>query len=158
MSPLPIATLQLAGGGVLGIAPCPAAGDGATLGGWRPDAVLSLVEPGPRAEAVGAICAALGVAWRHLPIEDFAVPGPAFEAGWAVDGRMLRGRLRGGGRVLVHCLGGQGRSGMIAARLLVELGEAAPDAAIALVRRVRPGAVETAGQAAHVRGCRPLPD
>jgi ADP-ribosyl-[dinitrogen reductase] hydrolase len=66
----------------------------------------------------------------------------------------LRGKLRQGGRLLLHCAGGLGRSGTIAARLLVELNEAAPEAAILAVRAARPGAIETPAQAAHVRAAR----
>jgi len=54
----------------------------------------------------------------------------------------------------VHCRGGLGRSGMIAARMLVELGTPA-DEAIARVRSARPGAVETSEQVAYVRAVRP---
>ena len=50
-------------------------------------------------------------------------------------------------------MGGLGRSGMIAARLLVELGEE-PRAAIQRVRQVRPGAIETAAQEDYVLACR----
>ena len=54
-----------------------------------------------------------------------------------------------GERVLIHCHGGRGRSGLVAARLLIDRGMDAP-AALATVRRARPGAVETAGQEAHL--------
>ena len=52
--------------------------------------------------------------------------------------------------MLVHCRGGLGRAGTIAARLLVELGER-PDEAIRRVREVRPGAIEREFQEPHVR-------
>ena len=55
--------------------------------------------------------------------------------------------LAQGGRVLVHCFGGCGRSGMAALRLLVELGED-PDEALARIRAVRSCAVETEAQMA----------
>ena len=54
-----------------------------------------------------------------------------------------------GGKVLVHCKGGLGRAGLVAARILVERG-VPPRAAIDAVRTVRPGAVETAAQERHV--------
>jgi ADP-ribosyl-[dinitrogen reductase] hydrolase len=48
--------------------------------------------------------------------------------------------------IVVHCRGGIGRAGMVAARLLVELGDA-PDVATAKVRAARhPKAVETLEQ------------
>ena len=64
-------------------------------------------------------------------------------------GRSLCG-LDDAGRVLVHCKGGLGRAGLVAARILVERG-AAPMDAINLVRRVRPGAIQTIRQEAYVR-------
>jgi len=59
--------------------------------------------------------------------------------------------------VLIHCTGGLGRSGMIAARLLVELGEE-PRLAMQRVRAARPGAIETAAQEAYVLACRVVND
>lgn len=53
--------------------------------------------------------------------------------------------LRNGGKVLAHCRGGCGRSGMAVLRLMVELGEA-PDVALARLRDARPCAVETQAQ------------
>ena len=91
-----------------------------------------------------------GIEWRHLPIADFSVPGKDFEAQWLTQGREIRELLRNGGDVLVHCKGGLGRAGMIAARLLVELGMD-PEEAIHTVRHVRKGAIETPAQLALVR-------
>ncbi|MAZ20517.1 MAG: hypothetical protein CMN19_04985 [Roseovarius sp.] len=53
--------------------------------------------------------------------------------------------LRGGGRVLIHCRAGRGRSGMIALRLMIAGGER-PVAALKRLRAVQPEAVETPGQ------------
>ena len=50
-----------------------------------------------------------------------------------------------GGRGLVHCRGGRGRAGTVAARILVELGHASADA-VDMVRTARPGAIETHAQ------------
>jgi ADP-ribosyl-[dinitrogen reductase] hydrolase len=65
--------------------------------------------------------------------------------------------MRDGFDVLVHCKGGLGRAGTIAARLLVELGTD-PDVAIRQVRKVRPYSIETAEQAAHVRAQSLVPE
>jgi hypothetical protein len=54
------------------------------------------------------------------------------------------------GEARSHCKGGLGRAGMMAARLLVELG-VAPEQAIRDVRCARPGAIETPAQLALVR-------
>jgi protein-tyrosine phosphatase len=85
-----------------------------------------------------------------MPIADCSVPTEAFERQWQTQGPEIRALLRGGSDVLVHCNGGLGRAGMMAARLLVEMG-VAPDEAIRDVRRARPGAIETPAQLALVR-------
>ena len=93
--------------------------------------------------------------WWHLPIPDGSPPGPVFETAWGDAGGAIRDRLRLGFDVLIHCRGGLGRAGTIAARLLVELGMR-PDAAVRRVRDARgPGAIETPAQEAHVLGCVP---
>jgi ADP-ribosyl-[dinitrogen reductase] hydrolase len=77
-----------------------------------------------------------GMRWMHLPIRDVSVPDDLFEARWQTAGADLRRVLRRGGSVLVHCRGGLGRAGTIAARLLVEFGTE-PEAAIKAVRDAR---------------------
>ncbi len=80
--------------------------------------------------------------------------------GWNTSGRkcVVEGwfgstLLRKGRDVLVHCKGGLGRAGTIAARLLIELGME-PATAIDRVRAVRPGAIETPEQKQYVLGIR----
>ena len=94
--------------------------------------------------------------WWHAPILDGTPPGTDFEKAWAVAGEAIRDRLRFGFDVLVHCKGGLGRAGTVAARLLVELGER-PDQAIRRVREVRQGAIENEDQEAHVAQCSARP-
>jgi protein-tyrosine phosphatase len=89
--------------------------------------------------------------WFHLPIVDVSIPDERFEQEWDVAGEELRSILRRGLDVLVHCRGGLGRAGTIAARLLVELGME-PTKAIASVRVVRQGAIETSDQEKFVLG------
>lgn len=153
----PFAVVQ-AGSGALGISPCPGrerslAEDLDAIAAWPAALVVTLIEQAELARLgvidLGREIERRGMAWRHAPIADFGVPDPAFEACWAVAGPQVRRLLRGGGQVLVHCRAGLGRSGMIAARTLVELGWTGADA-IAAVRRVRPGAIETPEQEAAV--------
>jgi ADP-ribosyl-[dinitrogen reductase] hydrolase len=91
--------------------------------------------------------------WFHLPIVDISIPDERFEKQWDVVGEALRSILRRRLDVLVHCRGGLGRAGTIAARLLVELGME-PIKAIASVRAVRPGAIETTEQEKFILGIR----
>ena len=94
--------------------------------------------------------------WWHLPIRDGHAPGEDFKALWEKAGAEIRNHLRSGRDVLVHCKGGLGRAGTIAAQLMVELGTQ-PEDAIRLVRESRsPYAIETRSQEAYVRSCRVL--
>jgi hypothetical protein len=130
--------------------------DLATIAAWRPSLVLTLVE-GYEFAMLGvpefaSAMSRTGLPWRHLPIPDAGVPDAAFEEAWWTVGAEARRVLLDGGRVLLHCRAGLGRTGMIAARLLVEFGDS-PDAAIATVRRARRDTIETPAQERHVRGC-----
>ena len=78
----------------------------------------------------------------HLPVRDFQPPKPD-QLHWAVD--FIERHNRHGAAVLVHCLGGLGRTGTVLACYLVAHGYA-PDAAITEVRRARPGSIESDGQ------------
>lgn len=121
---------------------------------WGAQLVLTLVEPAElialKVPQLGHEIRRRGIEWRHLPIADYSVPGKDFELQWLDQGQEIRAMLRRGGDVLVHCKGGLGRAGMIAARLLAELGMP-PEEAIHAVRRARQGAIETPAQLALVR-------
>jgi hypothetical protein len=130
------------------------AADLGVIQAWGARLVLTLVEPAElkalKVPKLGAEIKGLGIDWRHLPIADYSVPTEAFERQWETHGRDIRALLCSGGDVLVHCKGGLGRAGMMAARLLVELGMA-PEQAIRDVRRARKGAIETPAQLALVK-------
>lgn len=131
------------------------------IAAWGASAVVTLLEPHEfdilRVPTLGEELASRHMSFVHLPIPDGSVPGSAFEAAWATAGEGLRARLRGGASVLLHCKGGLGRTGMIAARLLIELG-VTHNAAVERVRRARPGAIENAMQMAHVHAASALPE
>ena len=91
-----------------------------------------------------------GIRYYRLPIEDGGIPDATFEKSWDTAGAQLREELLRGGKILIHCKGGLGRSGMIAARLIVELGATTPEEAIRRVRASRPGTIETHAQEEHV--------
>ncbi|MDF1792818.1 MAG: dual specificity protein phosphatase family protein [Thalassobaculaceae bacterium] len=138
--------------GRLAIAPLPRAEqDFDEIRAWSADLVLSLVED-EEAERAGMPNLAeafkrVGIAIIRAPIVDYGNPDEAFESGWRNHRRQALDVLESGGKVLVHCRGGRGRSGTIAAALLIA-GGMAPADAIALVRQSRPAAIETAGQEA----------
>ncbi len=128
--------------------------DVAEIARWGAHRVVTLVEPHElvalKVPGLGEAVARHGMRWSHLPIRDQGVPSPAFEEAWTTAGAEIRGELEGGLDVLVHCKGGMGRAGTVAARLLVELGWSA-ERAIAQVRAVRRNAIENGDQEEHVR-------
>lgn len=138
------------GGRQRGICPMPGrtgdyAGDLAVLLAWSPRLVVTLAETGELAArgaaSLPADLAAAGVEWLHLPIPDFGTPPRALRDSWP----KVSAQLHRADRMVVHCMGGCGRSGMILLRLMVEDGEA-PDAALARLRSARACAVETKAQ------------
>ena len=100
-------------------------------------------------EAMPAELRRAGLWWIHLPIADMGVPGRAFELRWEQESRRIHDALAGGGHVVMHCFAGLGRTGTIAARLLIERGME-PEAAILRVRTARPGAIQTRKQERYV--------
>lgn len=153
MSDLTLSMLSV-GGGTLAIASLPGrggdyAGDMAAFGEFKPSLVMTMVTEAELgltgAASFGIDIQALGSRWFHLPVEDYGYPKPATVQLWVTASSAARAALKGGGRVLVHCKGGCGRSGMAALRLMVEMGED-PEQALKRLRAVRPCAVETEEQ------------
>lgn len=126
------------------------AGDVAIIAAWRPALVVSMTEPAEMAAkgAAGLVAAlhASGIAHAHFPIRDFGAPEAA-DPRWPPLSARLHDALEAGERVLLHCMGGLGRSGMIAMRVMAECGHP-PSDALAILRKARPGAVETPEQEA----------
>ncbi|MEF2073411.1 phosphatase [Consotaella aegiceratis] len=153
-TPADASCLVVPNGGVLLLDRCPGRGRtvSETIDAYRRRGVsclLSLVEDQefPDRDALLPALSRNGIDWLRFPVVNFSVPGD--EQAWLPVSRDLHRRLDRGAVIAIHCWGGLGRTGMIAARLLVERGSAV-EVAIAAVRRARPGAVETAGQEAWI--------
>ena len=120
---------------------------------WGPTTLVSLMEahefPKLKVPNLGDTAEEAGLEWHHLPIPDVKIPKERFERLWTYSGHVLRRKLRSGETIVVHCRGGLGRTGMIAARLAIEFGEA-PEEALRRVREARRGTVETTAQEAYV--------
>jgi len=84
---------------------------------------------------------ARGIQTEHLPIPDEGLPA-SMEVFSALVNQVV-GALASGETVLIHCKGGRGRTGMVAAACLVQLGYSPVDA-IAAIQQVRSGALSVA--------------
>lgn len=94
---------------------------------WGAAVALTLVEEHElrllQVPALGEGFRKRGIEWHHLPIVDLSTPDQAFHRLWRSSGDAALRTLREGKKVLVHCRGGRGRAGTVAAALLIELGE-----------------------------------
>jgi ADP-ribosyl-[dinitrogen reductase] hydrolase len=164
--PLEIGEVQVkAGQGFLGLTLCPGKKDEARNWGrdlgvdlqvikkWGASTVVTLIEDHEFAmlqvEALGQNIRAMGIDWIHLPIVDVSVPDQRFKTEWVTQGPKLHKRLDAGDRILIHCRGGIGRTGLVAGVLLAERG-VSPKNAIEQVRKARLGTIETRQQENYV--------
>jgi ADP-ribosyl-[dinitrogen reductase] hydrolase len=169
-NPLRISELPL-GKGVIGMSICPGkhdpdawsgpcarslAADLLVIRSWGTGVVVTLMEAWEldllHVSDLGTAVTANGMSWWHLPVKDgfpLEYPGDGFlEARidrWRLPCSLLLRFLHAGGRAFIHCRGGLGRTGSLAARLLMEDGLDAASA-IGRVRDCRPGTVETEEQ------------
>ncbi|MBR9843677.1 MAG: protein phosphatase, partial [Rhodobacteraceae bacterium] len=116
-----------AGEGRIGICPAPGrhgdyASDFKEIIAWSPQLVLSMTEASELdrigAAGFGQDLENAGIDRVALPIRDFGEPSGTTASLWPESAERAKAVLGQGGRVLVHCFGGCGRSGMAIMRLL----------------------------------------
>lgn len=172
--PLRVDELPLAGG-VLGMTLCPGKRDTGmdgtiwnrdlsqdleVIAAWGASHVVSIMQHDEfellGVKGLGTEVRARGMVWHHLPVPDQSVPSrERFPLIWSNLTKTLQAELAAGRKVLFHCRGGLGRTGLIAALLLMDLGRSAHEA-IAEVRAVRsPRAIETREQEEYVKRYKP---
>ncbi len=107
--------------------------------------IRRLVNLHRRSHAPGSLVR-YGLTETHVPVPDFGAP-TLLQLATTLG--VIHAAVQAGERIAVHCSGGLGRSGTVAACYLIDLGQ---DWRIAVdqVRRVRPGAIETQVQLASI--------
>ncbi|MCF7200749.1 protein phosphatase [Pseudomonas oligotrophica] len=88
-----------------------------------------------------ALCAARDLQWFHLPVADEQVPLDDFDAAWRQARERIQALLDEGRGVAIHCKGGSGRTGLIAARILIDRGLPRAEA-VTRVQALRPKAIQ----------------
>jgi len=117
----------------------------ATLQAAGADALITLMpaEELARNEAtqLAQLCAERGLEWFHLPVADEQVPLADFDQAWEQSADRINELLDAGKRIAIHCKGGSGRTGLIAARILIDR-DVPRATAIASVQALRPKAIQ----------------
>lgn len=118
---------------------------------YQPDLLVSLIESHEfdllKIPDLFEQAEARGMQVRHFPIPDFGVPRSIDLFAELVQD--ILAAATEGKTIVIHCKAGLGRSGLVAASCLVALGST-PAEAFQLVRRSRPGTIETVEQEAFV--------
>jgi protein-tyrosine phosphatase len=113
---------------------------------WRCAALVTLMEAHEfallKVDALPQVTVNYNFRWIHAPIPDMQIPDARFEEQWQTLGPELHALLSAGDNIVLHCRGGLGRTGLMAARLLIERGMP-PVEAVATVRAARAHTIET---------------
>lgn len=86
-------------------------------------------------------CKQRGIEWFHLPVEDDQAPAEAFQTAWEANREQIKQLLTEGKNIAIHCKGGSGRTGLVAAQLLIECGVPFRQA-VGEVHALRPRAIQ----------------
>jgi len=146
----PFDTLALPGGASFIFTPCPGTKETTinsaldTLKEAGADAVITLLSDTEidalAVSGLGDGVEQQGLIWFQLPIEDDEEPEEAFQQAWEEQKATLFDLFNGGKTLAIHCRGGSGRTGLMAAILLLESGERWADVQ-SIIQSVRPKAL-----------------
>lgn len=155
----PFDILHLPNGAKFIFTPCPGTKDasvGAALAAFRDAGAVAVVTMMQmpeliehEADNIPILCAEFGMQWFHLPVEDSCAPAMPFEQAFAQQKEALLALVQSGATIVIHCHGGSGRTGMMAAILMLELGYDA-DFVRTQIQQIRPKSLKSAVQVAYL--------
>ena len=155
----PFDRLPLPGGGALVFTPCPG-----TKGVELRESLDQLAQAGVKAvitlmpdeemarnrvAGLPQACVEAGLRWFHLPIEDDTAPADEFRKAWQNDRAAVFAHLDNKEAVAIHCKGGSGRTGLMAAIVMLERGMP-PQEVVAEVKALRPRSLKLAVHIDHL--------
>ena len=95
---------------------------------------------GLEVDALPTVCKKYELQWFHLPIEDDEAPAAEYQQKWDSQKQQIHNILEQNGTLVIHCRGGSGRTGLMAAIILMERGTDF-DRAVSTVKGLRPKAL-----------------
>ena len=102
------------------------------------------------AAEIGQVSQQMGLQWYQLPVADDAAPAADFQAAWHQHSAEILQRLQAGETLAIHCKGGSGRTGLIAAQIVLAAGGVL-DTTIAAVQALRPRALQHPAHLAYLQ-------
>lgn len=146
--------------GKLLFTPCPATKDTSlvdavhTLKQAGASGIITLMADAELAEnaaaELGQVCQQMNMQWYQLPVADDAAPATDFQAAWQQYSVDILQRLNAGETLAIHCKGGSGRTGLIAAQIVLAAGGAL-DTTITAVQALRPRALQHPAHLAYLQ-------
>lgn len=82
-----------------------------------------------------------GMHWFYMPVDDDAAPTETFQQSWQESRSKIMALLDNGETIAVHCRGGSGRTGLMAALIMSER-RIDQDQTTELVRSLRPNSLK----------------
>ncbi len=146
--------------GALVLTPCPGTKDAdldTSLAQLKQQGVAAIVTALDESELaskgvaeLGEKAQQLGMKWFQIEIEDDCAPGDEFAAKWQQASPELHQVIAQGGKVAMHCMGGSGRTGLLAAHFLLEK-QWQLDDIVREVQALRPGAFTKSVQVDYIK-------
>lgn len=168
-NPLRIDQVALTGSGTLGLSICPGkkqltsltggwdrdlATDVAAIKQWGASTVITVLEKSEMEQLgvtrLGDEVKQQGMEWVHLTLPNDAIPKRAFLQQWHSVRQAIHAKLEKGEKLFIHCMGGIGRTSLLAGMIMVEQGASAKDA-VEAIRAARRGSFIVPEQVAYLQ-------